>query len=145
MCNPIHIPDASSPKLELLKNATVHQCRYQYYLIHLQERARNDITGFFFVPGGLFERGINPDDTELMVRALSGVVYALAEERRHARAVYYHAMEAFVEMERTYAQHLMLSIILEDLVAIRSGLQSLLNPMGQFIYKASNAQSPYNR
>ena len=51
-------------------------------------------------------------------------------------------MIAFTEFEKTYAAHIILTFIQQDYLALRESLKQLLNPIGQVIYKISNAQSP---
>jgi hypothetical protein len=58
--------------------------------------------------------------------------------------MYNLSLISYSEFERTYEMHLWLTFIFEDYINLRKNLQSLLNPVGQVIYKISNAQSWWN-
>lgn len=66
----------------------------------------------------------------------------ITQEIAHTREVFPQAMVAFTEFEKTYASHIVLEFILQDYIDLRDSLKKLLNPIGQVIYKISNAQSP---
>lgn len=127
----------------LLKNSSVQMCRYVYYLDYLSANADNNVQAFIGKTDLTGKREV--PDTETAARMLAGVKAGIAGEQGRVRDVHRSAIEAFMEMERTYEIHLMLTLIYEDFVDVRERLRSLLNPIGQFVYKASNAQSPYNQ
>ncbi|HRI35942.1 MAG TPA: hypothetical protein PK765_02485 [bacterium] len=131
-------------KKALLKNSSVHMCRYVYYLGYLHANATNNSKAFITenTPQGAQYSVGNTEDAS---RVLGGIAGTIQNEGARVRQVQRTAIEAFVGMDRTYGMHLMLTVIYEDFVEIRDRLKALLNPMGQFVYKASNAQSPYNR
>jgi hypothetical protein len=64
----------------------------------------------------------------------------LNAEIAHIKEVYPQAMVAFSEFEKTYASHIVLVFIHEDYKNLRESLKKLMNPIGQLIYKISNAQ-----
>ncbi len=66
----------------------------------------------------------------------------LIQEITHVKEIYPQAMVAFNEFEKTYASHIVLVFILEDYIKLRDSLKKLMNPIGQLIYKISNAQKP---
>jgi hypothetical protein len=144
VCNKIPDGDEILLKQDLLKNSTVQMCRYSYYLKYLYANAKDNSRAFITenTPQG---RQYTVGNTEAAGKALGGIMGKIQSESDRAREVHRTATEAFMDMDRTYGAHLMLTLIYEDFVEIRDRLKSLFNPIGQFIYKASNAQSPYNR
>ena len=77
-----------------------------------------------------------------MANFLVTQVSQIDREIIRVRQIYKTALVAYGEFERTYGLHLILTFIYEDYRTLRDNLKSLLNPIGQVIYKIQNAQSP---
>lgn len=67
---------------------------------------------------------------------------SIAQEIEHTREVFPQSLVAYNEFERTYASHVVMLFVLEDYALLRDTLKKVMNPLGQVIYKASNAESP---
>lgn len=126
----------------LLDNATYFECQYQGYLTYLTSQADN-LAGQAPAPGTLDSSwGIR--NSEIAVSQIAGAKRVLADAVVQSPQAYRNAFFAYRELTRTYAYHILLLIILDDYSQIRSNLRSFLNPIGQFIYKSQNAQTPKN-
>jgi hypothetical protein len=58
--------------------------------------------------------------------------------------VYDEAFDAYREFEKNYASHVLLVLIEDRYLLLREYLRDTMNPIGQVIYKASNATSTGN-
>jgi hypothetical protein len=81
-------------------------------------------------------------NTEFVALEINQVSSKITTEINHTKEIFPQAMVAFSEFEKTYASHVLLEFILQDYIDLRVSLKKLLNPIGQVIYKASNAQAP---
>jgi hypothetical protein len=129
----------------LLDNAFYQYCDYRHYLQYLKTN----------ISSRLAQASQNARDNgtplkgsmsaESAVANIASSVSNIDSEISHTREVFPQAMVAYSEFERTYATHVVMLFIEEDYRLIRETLKKVMNPLGQVIYKASNAQSPYSR
>ncbi|MDQ1343745.1 MAG: hypothetical protein QG650_465 [Patescibacteria group bacterium] len=80
-------------------------------------------------------------NAEERVSKVGNAFGSIDREIAHTREVFPQSMVAYNEFERTYASHVVSLFVLEDYVLLRDSLKKIMNPLGQSIYKASNAQS----
>jgi hypothetical protein len=66
---------------------------------------------------------------------------AVSTEVAKSKKVYTQALAAYTEMERTYLAHILLVVIRDDYIQLRTHLRDLLNPISQIFYKIQNSQS----
>lgn len=129
-----------SVKKILLDNTMYQYCNYRYYLYYLDYNARNSTNTFFRDKqngsGALFK------GTDSAAGYIQKQNNRITTEIAHVKEIYPQALVAYTEFERTYASHIALLFILQDYIALRNTLNKLMNPIGQVIYKISNAQSP---
>ena len=134
-------PSELSMKGVLLDNTMYQYCTYQYYLNYLDYNAKNALNTYF-------QDSKNSSGSTLLYSTDIAASYIarqsnrIGDELEHIKIIYPQALVAYTEFERTYASHIVLMFILQDYVTLRTSLKKLLNPIGQVIYKASNAQSP---
>ena len=134
-----------SIKKSLLDNATYEYCTYRQYLNYLENASKQSINEYYKVSQKDPNTSVSPlDNTELVAREMLKSTNNITSEIAHTKEVFPQAIVAFTEFEKTYASHILLELILQDYLDLRDSLKKLLNPIGQVIYKASNAQSPGN-
>ena len=133
-----------SIKTTLLDNTTYQYCNYRQYLYYLEATSKYKMDEYLKTKAEK-EAGKSAsllDNTESAASYIAGARGKIVAEIAHTKEVFPQAMIAFTEFERTYAPHIILQFILQDYIELRTSLKQLLNPIGQVIYKASNAQSP---
>jgi len=147
-----------SIKKELLDNTTYQYCTYRYYLSYLRDQYENNLPVFIKwteyknkaeVQAKLdkeksgFDKFFNNMSTaEKMAAYIVSNTSQVDQEITKIRQTYKTALIAYGEFERTYGIHILLTFIYEDYRMLRDNLRSMLNPIGQVIYKIQNAQSP---
>lgn len=142
-CREISNTSELSVKKILLDNITYQYCNYRQYLYYLDNASKKSLNAYYKT-----NQGINVSDSSLLQntdsasREIAQSANKITMEIAHTKEVFPQGMIAFTEFEKTYASHILLEFILQDYVDLRSSLKKLLNPIGQVIYKASNAQSP---
>ncbi|MDD2916387.1 MAG: hypothetical protein PHH70_00925 [Candidatus Gracilibacteria bacterium] len=122
-----------SIKKALLDNTTYQYCNYRQYLYYLDMSSKQNMAEYM-------TGGTAPKNTDSASQEMARSGNKISAEIAHTKEVYPQAMVAFTEFEKTYASHIILEFILQDYIELRSSLRSLLNPIGQVIYKASNKQ-----
>lgn len=142
-CREVKDTSELSLKKSLLDNTTYQYCNYRQYLYYLDNASEKSI-GDYYNPhqGGTTNVPNLIGNTDIAVQELAHAANKIRAEINHTKEVYPQALVAFTEFERTYASHVLLEFILQDYIDLRDSLKKLLNPIGQVIYKASNAQSP---
>ncbi|EKD29592.1 MAG: hypothetical protein ACD_78C00346G0005 [uncultured bacterium (gcode 4)] len=133
-----------SIKKTLLDNTTYQYCNYRQYLHYLDSVSKKSLDVYYKISKeGTTTENINLlKNTDSAAMEISRSAGKITSEISHTREVFPQAMVAFTEFEKTYASHIILEFILQDYLDLRETLKQLLNPIGQVIYKASNAQSP---
>lgn len=143
-CREAMPPPDISIKTILLDNTSYQYCNYRQYLYYLEASSKYNMDAYLKTKAER-ESGKSSsllDTTESTAAYIAGAQGKVAAEIAHTKEVFPQAMIAFTEFERTYAPHIILQFILQDYIELRTSLRQLLNPIGQVIYKASNAQSP---
>lgn len=136
-CRGIQDMSELSLRKAILDNTTYQYCNYRYYLYYLDQASRESIRSYYNALDG--EKG---DNLEYMTQLINKTSAKITNEIDHIKEIFPQAMFAFSEFEKTYASHVVLEFILQDYIDLRVSLKKLLNPIGQVIYKASNAQAP---
>lgn len=139
-------------KGDLLRQSTYEYCNYRHYLQYVKSNAQNRLSKMIDAEQKrVAEKNANLEEGEAKTttsEALAGNVVKVSgsidREIAHTREVFPQAMVAYNEFERTYASHVVALFVLEDYALLRDSLKRVMNPLGQLIYKASNAQSPYS-
>lgn len=135
-------------KSQVLRQTTYEYCNYRHYLQYLkfnsQSRVAKTLTAQREKKKNDTSSEVVSGNAEQLSSAISTYSAAIANEIEHTKNVFPQAMLAFNEFERNYPTHVIMLFILEDYVLLRDTLKKVMNPLGQVIYKASNAQSPYS-
>lgn len=147
-----------SIKKELLDNTIYQYCTYRYYLSYLRDQYENNLPVFVKWAtlknktevqaeldkgkGGVDKFFNNMSTAEKMAIYIATNTSQVDQEIVKIRQTYKTALIAYGEFERTYGIHILLTFIYEDYRMLRDNLRSMLNPIGQVIYKIQNAQSP---
>ena len=147
-CREVQDTSELSFKKTLLDNTTYQYCNYRHYLYYLDNASKKSLDTYYKLR---HDNGTNTDadennnllkDTDSGATEIVRSANKIRSEIAHTKEVFPQAMVAFAEFEKTYASHILLELILQDYIDLRESLKQLLNPIGQVIYKASNAQSP---
>jgi len=126
-----------------LDNTTYQYCNYRYYLNYLDNVSKDSIETYFGDSTIAKDNFAKQDtNTAAVTQQIARGVNKIKNEIIHTKEVFPQAMVAFSEFEKTYASHIILQFILQDYIDLRTTLKSVMNPIGQVIYKASNAQAP---
>lgn len=137
-------------KKMVLNQSTMEYCNYRSYLQYLRFNAQYRMSAFVEAETKR-RQGDSPKgeasssslgSAEDAGNAISDVVVSISQEIEHTREVFPQALVAYNEFERTYASHVVMLFVLEDYALLRDSLKKVMNPLGQVIYKASNAESP---
>lgn len=142
-CREVKDTSELSLKKSLLDNTTYQYCNYRQYLYYLDNASKKSIGAYYNPQQGSTANAPNLiGNTDIAAQEIAHSANKIRAEISHTKEVYPQAMVAFTEFERTYASHVLLEFILQDYIELRDSLKQLLNPIGQVVYKASNAQSP---
>lgn len=130
-----------SLKKTLLDDTTYQYCNYRQYLFYLNSASKESLDIYY--SGTTSNNRSNPlDNTEVVAQKIAQSANKITNEITHTKEIFPQALVAFNEFEKTYASHIILEFILQDYLDLRESLKRVMNPIGQVIYKASNAQSP---
>ena len=141
-CRNIANTSELSIKKSLLDNTTYQYCNYRQYLYYLENASKQSINEYHKTSSNGNNSGSSlPNTTDSIATKILQSSNKIRSEISHTKEVFPQAMVAFTEFEKTYASHIILEFILQDYIDLRDSLKRLLNPIGQVIYKASNAQS----
>ncbi|MDD5377023.1 MAG: hypothetical protein PHH16_02790 [Candidatus Gracilibacteria bacterium] len=141
-CRVVQDTSELSVKKTLLDNTTYQYCNYRQYLYYLDNASKNSLASYYKANGIAASGSSLLTNTDSAVQEIALSANRITEEIAHTKEVFPQAMVAFTEFEKTYASHILMELILQDYLDLRDSLKKLLNPIGQVIYKASNAQSP---
>lgn len=142
-CREVKNTSELSLKKSLLDNTTYQYCNYRQYLYYLDNASKKSISDYYNPHQGSASNAPNLiGNTDIAAQEIAHSAGKIRAEIAHTKEVYPQAMVAFNEFEKTYASHVLMEFILQDYIDLRDSLKQLLNPIGQVIYKASNAQSP---
>lgn len=138
-------------KKDLLRQSTYEYCNYRHYLQYLKSNAQYRLANFIDAEEKRKGATANAENApspsgpvEKLAESVGGIVVRIDQEISHTREVFPQSMVAYTEFERTYASHVVMLFILEDYALLRDSLKKVMNPLGQVIFKASNAQSPFS-
>lgn len=84
-------------------------------------------------------------NTELWIESYNNYTNSLTREIDRADNSLPRALRTFLDMERAYPAHLMLTIIYDDYIRLRANLSKYMNASTQTYLKANNAQDANNR
>ena len=132
----------TSIKKQLLDNTMYQYCTYRYYLYYLESASKNNMNTYFAGKKGDTTTPPQLATTDSAATYLQLQGNRITQEIAHVKEIFPQALVAYTEFERTYGSHIILTFIFQDYVDLRDTIKNLLNPIGQVIYKASNAQSP---
>jgi len=82
--------------------------------------------------------------TEKATEQLSSLTYQVQQERTTITQAFGKTMKILDAFEGAYQMHIVLRFLHQDYVDVRTSLRKMLFPIGQFVYKAKNAQAPMN-
>lgn len=139
-CRTITDSSELSLKKAVLDNTTYQYCNYRQYLYYLDYTSKNTLNNFYASKNGSGNVS-SFQNTDAAALEIAQSANRIVSEIAHAKEVFPQAMVAYTEFEKTYASHVILEFILQDYINLRTTLKQLLNPIGQVIYKISNAQA----
>lgn len=139
-----------STKRSLIRQSTIEYCNYRHYLSYVDYNVKNRLSDVIKTEEKLRAKKPAVDqggadrlpNTEAVAAQMGDVVSRTAKEIAHTQQVYDDAFDAYREFEQTYASHILMVLIEDRYLVIREYLRDTMNPIGQVIYKASNATSP---
>ena len=142
------MPDSYTKTQELktaLLDASFYQtCAYQFYLLYLAQEAK-DNTATVLKNTGAFKKADGSaasQTTEETASQLGNMLYSIEVEQNQTQQALKKTLSVVNGFEGAYQMHILLRFIYQDYVDVRDDMRKLLFPIGQFIYKASNAQAP---
>lgn len=141
-CRVVYDTSELSIKKILLDNTTYQYCNYRQYLYYLDNASKKSLATYYKTNGSSASSSSLLTNTDSAAQEIARSAGKITAEIAHTREVYPQAMVAFTEFEKTYASHILLTLILQDYMDLRESLKKLLNPIGQVVYKIINAQSP---
>ena len=138
-----------SLKRSLIRDTTLEYCNYRHYLAYVDYNVKNKLGDVIQAEEALRTSkksdSNEPMDrfpnTESIASALAQVSSRAENEIAKTQAVFVDAFDAYREFERNYASHILMVLIEDRYRKIREYLKETMNPIGQVIYQASNAQS----
>jgi hypothetical protein len=137
----------------LVRSATLEYCNYRYYLGYVDHTVKNRLWNVIQAEEKMRAWWETADPKAIVQRfpsvenAANAIVQAserTQNEIARTRIVYDEAFDAYREFEKNYASHVLLVLIEDRYLLLREYLRDTMNPIGQVIYKASNATSTGN-
>lgn len=137
-----------SLKKELIRESTLEYCNYRHYLKYVDDNVKNQLWRVIETEQKIREKqypSSNNDArfrfTDVLANEIAGVSERTVNEIAQTERVFDDAFDAYREFERNYASHILMVLIEDRYLLIREYLRDTMNPIGQVIYKASNATS----
>lgn len=128
----------------MINSATLQYCHYRKYLTYIESNLSNNNSEFSRI-----ESKIGQDNTEKAPQDSESFQRKLIQQRSQIQTEIYttdralpRSIDAFKEMERTYAAHLLLVIVYDDYVRLRDNLARYMSSTSQLFEKANNAMTP---
>lgn len=150
-----NLSEASGPESELslkkslIRDTTIEYCNYRHYLQYVDYNVKNQLSRVIEAEEkqrgkqtGKNEEMDRFPNTEAIASSIADVNVRAEREIANTQKVFDDAFDAYREFERNYASHVLLVLIEDRYLLIREYLRDTMNPIGQVIYKASNATSP---
>lgn len=130
--------------LRLVNTAWLQYCHYRKYLSYLDSNINADITKTLETENNIGDDADKslPDTTDRGASELVKRQLQIENEIDRADRSLPRAIGAFNEMQRTYAAHLLLTIVYDDYVRLRDNLHRYMSPVSQLFEKAFNAMTP---
>ena len=128
----------------MINSATLQYCHYRKYLTYIESNLSNNNSEFSRIESKIGEENTEkaPKDSESFQRKLIQQRSQIQTEIYTADRALPRSIDAFKEMERTYAAHLLLVIVYDDYVRLRDNLARYMSSTSQLFEKANNAMTP---
>lgn len=130
----------------MVQTILIEHCSYQRYLSYIRANIQADERAIMEL-----EKNIrtNPDSINTLIpqtlsqfrQSVSSKSTAIDQEIVRSSITLKKAVDAFKGMERSYATHILLTIIYDDYVRLRANLITYLNANSQYFEKSYNAQN----
>lgn len=138
-----------SVKRSLIRGSIIEYCNYRHYLDYVDFNVRNRLSDVIKTENAMraartgkpTESNDRFPSSESIATAIGEIGIRTAGEISHTQRVFDDAFDAYREFEQNYASHILMVLIEDRYLMIREYLRDTMNPIGQVIYKASNAQS----
>ena len=129
--------------LRMAKTAWLQYCHYRKYLSYLESNINDNITNTLQIEQNIGDAELQtlPQTSDELAWDLIQRQNQLSDEIMRADRTIPRAILALKEMQRTYAAHLMLTIVYDDYVRLRDNLNRYMSPVSQLFEKAFNAMS----
>lgn len=138
-----------SVKRSLIRSSTLEYCNYRHYLNYVDYNVKNSLSRVITAEeksrnkpasaSGELDRFPN---SEAIATALVDINSRATNEIAHTQQVFDDAFDSYREFEQNYASHILMILIEDRYLVIREYVRDTMNPIGQVIYKALNAESP---
>lgn len=142
-------PDSDSSNKEMtitmLTNTAVrHYCHYSHYLGYLESQVDQDLISIQQINAWIWNWGTEnlPSNINEWNSLFQWYKSSIDNEFMRVNTTMPRALASFIEMDKTYAVHLMLTIIYDDYIKFRKQLSIYMNLNSQTYQKANNAQNP---
>lgn len=153
-----NIDNSSLLKQTILKQTTYETCKYNFYLLYLQEQY-NNVGNVLQLPNpssaensenaikiseenekilSLYSTGRT--NTEV-INQINSINNKIQQEIERTYKVFPIAFQAYSEYESYFVVHILLDSVKESFISLRKNLHKVLNPINQVVYKISNAMS----
>lgn len=145
-CN---IPESDSTNKEMMitmltNTAVRHYCHYSHYLGYLESQVDQNLIAMQQINAWIWKWGVSnlPNNISEWSSQLESYKWSINNEFIRVNTTMPRALASFVEMDKTYAAHLILTIIYDDYIKLRKSLSLYMNLNSQIYQKANNAQNP---
>lgn len=128
----------------MVNTAGLQYCHYRKYLSYLDSHLNTETTKTLETEHEIWQTEVKtlPPTSDAFTSELVKRQSQLRSEIDRANRSLPRAIVAFNEMQRTYAAHLLLTIVYDDYVRLRDNLNRYMTPVSQLFEKAYNAMSP---
>lgn len=128
----------------MVNTAGLQYCHYRKYLSYLDSHLNTETTKTLETEHEIWQTEVKtlPPTSDIFTSELIKRQSQLRNEIYRANRSLPRAIVAFNEMQRTYAAHLLLTIVYDDYVRLRDNLNRYMTPVSQLFEKAYNAMSP---
>lgn len=142
-CKAIEKPgNTITPEARIINSSTKQFCHFSYYLLYVRDNLEKNNLRVMEIERAIGQwNGTNiPQTTESWIREASLRSAQIDNELARATNTLPRAIRTFQEMKRTFNIHIMLTIIYDDYLRLRSNLSEYFNATSQLFEKANNAQ-----
>lgn len=128
-------------KKKILDQSTYEYCKYSYYLKFLDYYYADIKNLFWITPWEADDLEDKKIDISSITNKRSEILEKIKNEKKHTNKMYDFAFDAYVQYENYLQIHIILELLKDDFIVLRTKLYQTLNPINQVVYKIINAMS----